>query len=152
MKILVDADGCPVKDIIIDVAKKYNIKVILVKSICHELHDDYAEIVTVDKGKDMADIALINNTEEGDIVVTQDYGVAAMAIAKKATAINQNGWAYTEDNIDGLLMKRYIGQEMRKNHRKYTKIPRRTKKDDIKFEEWLVSYLESKSRADRGGD
>jgi uncharacterized protein YaiI (UPF0178 family) len=146
MKILVDADGCPVKDIIIDVARKYNIKVVLVKSICHELHDDYAEIVTVDKGRDMADIALINNTEEGDIVVTQDYGVAAMAIAKKATAINQNGWAYTEDNIDGLLMKRYIGQEIRKNHRKYTKIPRRTKKDDIRFKKLLISCLEGGNR------
>ncbi|HZK56949.1 MAG TPA: YaiI/YqxD family protein [Clostridia bacterium] len=150
MKILVDADGCPVKDIIIDVAGKYNIKVVLVKSICHELYDDYAEIVTVDKGKDMADIALINNTEEGDIVITQDYGVAAMAIAKKAIAINQNGWPYTDNNIDGLLMKRYIGQEMRKNHRKYTKIPKRTKKDDIKFRKLLISYLESGNQTGGG--
>lgn len=63
----------------------------MVKSICHELHDDYAEIVTVDKGKDMADIALINNTEEGDIVVTQDYGVAAMAIAKRPQPLTKTG-------------------------------------------------------------
>ncbi len=143
MKILVDADGCPVKDIVIDVAKKYNIKVILIKSICHELYDDYAEIITVDKGKDVADIALINNTKAGDIVVTQDYGVAAMAIAKNAFAINQNGWSYTDDNIDNLLMKRYIGQEIRRKHKKYTKIPKRTREDDIKFEKLLISYLEN---------
>ncbi|HZJ77167.1 MAG TPA: YaiI/YqxD family protein [Oscillospiraceae bacterium] len=144
MKILVDADGCPVKDIIIDVARRYNTGVVLVKSICHELYDDYAEIITVDKGKDVADIALINNTKAGDIVVTQDYGVAAMAIAKKAFAINQNGWSYTDDNMDNLLMKRYIGQEMRRKYKKYTKIPKRTKEDDIEFEKLLVSYLENR--------
>jgi len=143
MKILVDADGCPVKDIIIKVAKKYNIKVVLIKNICHELYDDYAEIITVDKGRDVADITLINNTKEGDIVVTQDYGVAAMAIGKKAIAINQNGWEYNDKNIDELLMKRHIGQEMRRKHKKYsTKIPKRTKEDNIKFEEFLITFLE----------
>jgi len=143
MKILVDADGCPVKDIIIKVAKKYNIKVVLIKNICHELYDDYAEIITVDKGRDVADIMLINNTKEGDIVVTQDYGVAAMAIGKKAMAINQNGWEYNDKNIDELLMKRHIGQEMRRKHKKYaTKIPKRTKEDNIKFEEFLITFLE----------
>jgi len=143
MKILVDADGCPVKDIIIKVAKKYDIKVVLVKNICHELYDDYAEIITVDQGRDVADITLINYTKQGDIVVTQDYGVAAMAIAKKAMAINQNGWSYTEDNIDELLMKRHIGQEMRRKHKKYsTKIPKRTKENDIQFEQFLTTYLE----------
>lgn len=144
MKILVDADGCPVKDIIIKIAKKYNINVVLIKNICHELYDDYAEVITVDQGRDVADIALINNTKEGDIVVTQDYGVAAMAIGKKAVAINQNGWAYTNENIDELLMKRHMGQEMRRKHKKYsTKIPKRTKEDDIKFEQFLISYLET---------
>lgn len=142
MKILVDADGCPVKDIIIKVAKQYNIKVVLVKNICHDLYDDYAEIITVDQGRDVADITLINHTKEGDIVVTQDYGVAAMALAKKAIALNQNGWAYTDDNMDELLMKRHMNQEIRRKHKKYTKIPKRTREDDLRFEEFLISYLE----------
>ncbi|QUH18581.1 YaiI/YqxD family protein [Alkaliphilus sp. B6464] len=135
MKILVDADGCPVKDIILNVAKEYNIKLIMIKNICHDLYDDYAEIITVDQGKDVVDITLINHTKEGDIVVTQDYGVAAMAIAKRAIAINQNGWCYTDDNIDELLMQRHLGQEMRRKHKKYTKIPKRTRENDILFEE-----------------
>lgn len=135
MKILVDADGCPVKDIILNVAKKYNVKLVMIKNICHDLYDDYAEIITVDQGKDVVDITLINHTKEGDIVVTQDYGVAAMAIAKRAIAINQNGWCYTDDNIDELLMQRHIGQEMRRKHKKYTKIPKRTRENDIRFEE-----------------
>lgn len=135
MKILVDADGCPVKDIILNVAKQYNVKLVMIKNICHDLYDDYAEIITVDQGKDVVDITLINHTKEGDIVVTQDYGVAAMAIAKRAIAINQNGWCYTDDNIDELLMQRHIGQEMRRKHKKYTKIPKRTRENDIQFEE-----------------
>ena len=144
MKILVDADGCPVKDIIIKVAKKYNIGVLIVKNICHEISDDYAEIITVDQGRDVADITLINHTKQGDIVVTQDYGVAAMALGKKAIAMNQNGWAYTNENIDDLLMKRHIGQEMRRKHKKHgPKIPKRAKEDDIQFEKLLITYLEN---------
>ena len=106
----------------------------MIKNICHELHDDYAKIITVDQGRDMADIVLINNTVDNDIVVTQDYGVAALAIAKKAVAINQNGWMYTNENIDTLLMKRHLNQQMRRKHKKYSKIPKRSKEDNLKFE------------------
>jgi uncharacterized protein YaiI (UPF0178 family) len=141
MKILVDADGCPVKDIIIKVAKSYSIKVLMIKNISHELYDDYAEIITVDQGRDVADINLINNTREGDIVVTQDYGVAALALSKRAHAINQNGWLYTNENIDELLMKRHIGQEMRRKHGKYVKIPKRDRENDARFEECLRALL-----------
>jgi len=150
MKILVDADGCPVKDIILKIAKKYHIKVVMVKNICHELHDDYAEIITVDQGRDVADITLINHTEKGDIVITQDYGVAAMALAKNAHAIHQNGWAYTDENIDELLMKRHMGQEIRRKHKKYTKIPKRTKEDDLQFERFLIHYLDENILKTRG--
>lgn len=134
MKILVDADGCPVKDIVLKLAKEYNIELIMIKNICHELYDDYATIITVDQGRDMADIMLINHTKEGDIIVTQDYGVAALALGKRAVAINQNGWLYTNENIDELLMKRHLNQEMRRKHKKYTKIPKRSKEDNLIFE------------------
>ncbi len=145
MKILVDADGCPVKDIILKVAKEYGVELVMVKNVCHEIYDDYAKIITVEKGKDVADIALINNTGSGDIVVTQDYGVAALALAKKAAAINQNGWVYTDENIEGLLMKRHMNQQMRKKHKKYSKTPKRSKEDDkmfeLKFKELVKSML-----------
>ncbi|SNS58643.1 hypothetical protein SAMN05446037_1013116 [Anaerovirgula multivorans] len=134
MKILVDADGCPVKDIVLRVAKEHGIELIMVKNICHELYDDYATIMTADQGRDMADIMLINHTKEGDIIVTQDYGVAALALGKKAVVINQNGWLYTDDNIDELLMQRHLKQEMRRKHKKYTKIPKRSREDNLMFE------------------
>ncbi|AKL94946.1 putative protein UPF0178 [Clostridium aceticum] len=134
MRILVDADGCPVKDIILKVAKENKIQLIMIKNICHQIDDDYAEIITVDQGSDMADIVLINRTAEGDIVVTQDYGVAALALAKKAIVINQNGWLYTNENIDELLAKRHFNQEMRRKHKKYTKTSKRKKEDNLNFE------------------
>ncbi|MDR5658816.1 YaiI/YqxD family protein [Serpentinicella sp. ANB-PHB4] len=141
MRILVDADGCPVKDIILDVAKQHKIEVIMVKNICHELNDDYAKIITVDQGRDMADLVLINNAKKGDIIVTQDYGVAALALGKDAYAIHQNGWEYTKENIDGLLMKRHINQQMRMKQKKYSKIPKRSKEDNRLFEEGLKKLL-----------
>lgn len=134
MKILVDADGCPVKEIVLKVAKEHDIELIMIKNICHELYDDYATIMTVDQGRDMADIMLINHTKEGDIIVTQDYGVAALALGKKAVVINQNGWLYTDENIDELLMQRHLNQEMRRKHRKYTRIPKRSREDNLMFE------------------
>jgi len=143
MKILVDADGCPVKDIIIKVAKEYKIKVIMIKNIFHEIKDDYPEIITVDQGRDVADLALINLTKAGDIVITQDYGVAAMALGKKAYALHHNGWEYTEGNIEELLMKRHVGQEMRRKHKKHSaKIPKRGKKEDEEFEKKLRETIE----------
>lgn len=134
MKILVDADACPVKNIIINVAKEFNIKVTMFIDTSHELNDGYSDIVVVDKGKDAADMALIKNVSRNDIVVTQDYGVAAIALPNGASALNQNGLIYTDENIDMLLYERYIGQKIR-NSGKRTKGPKkRTKENDIDFE------------------
>jgi hypothetical protein len=134
MKILVDADGCPVKDEIIKVAKAFEIPVMMIKNIYHEIDASYAQIVTVDAGKDMADLALINHTQKGDIVVTQDYGVAALALGKKAYAIHQNGWLYTNDNIESLLMKRHSRVEARNaGHKGFARAPKRSKLDNEAF-------------------
>ncbi|MDF2686938.1 MAG: hypothetical protein K0S55_2121 [Clostridia bacterium] len=115
MKILVDADACPVKEIIIDEAKKRNIEVIMIIDTSHEINDGYSKVITVDKARDSVDIKLINITNENDIVVTQDFGVAAMALGKKALAVNQNGLIYNNDNINSLLMERHIGQKIRRS-------------------------------------
>lgn len=134
MKILIDGDSCPVKNIVIGIAKELNIDVVLVKSISHHIVDEYAKIITVDKGRDRADIVLINNTVKGDIVVTQDYGLAALVLSKKAYAINQRGLVFNDDNIEMLLMRRHENEKNRRKHKKYTKIPKRSKDDDEKFE------------------
>lgn len=90
MKILVDADACPVKEIIEKVAKQKNIEVVMYIDSSHILSSDYSKIVTISKGRDAVDLALINDSEKGDVIVTQDYGVASLALGRSAYAISIN--------------------------------------------------------------
>ncbi len=143
MKILVDADACPVKNIIIKIAKEYGIPVIMLIDTSHVLSDDYAEIITVDKASDSVDIALINKVLKNDIVVSQDFGVAAMAIAKGAKVINQNGMIYTNDNIDGLLFERHIAKKVRRSGGKISGPAKRNKQNDIEFESKFLKLIDA---------
>jgi uncharacterized protein YaiI (UPF0178 family) len=134
MRILVDADACPVKEIIIKVAKEYSLEVIMLIDTSHILSSEYCEVVTVDKAKDSVDIALFNRLKGGDIVVTQDYGVATMALSKNAYAINQNGMVFDMNNMDRLLFERYLSQKVRRAGGKTSNPRKRTSDDDEKFE------------------
>lgn len=113
MKILVDADACPVIKEIENIAKKHSLEVIFFADTAHILESDYSEVRVVDKGKDAVDFALMAICKQGDIVVTQDYGVAAMALGKGAKAIHHSGKEYTNENIECLLMERYIAKKER---------------------------------------
>ena len=134
MRILVDADACPVKEIIIKIAKEHKIPTVMFTDTSHIINDGYSEVVTVDKARDSVDIALINRALKGDVVVTQDYGVAALALPKGARVINQNGLVYTNDNIDKLLFERHLSQKVRRMGGRASGPKRRTKEDDERFE------------------
>lgn len=134
LNILVDADACPVKDIIIKVARAHKIPVTMYIDNTHILNDDYCKVITVDKARDSVDIALLNATRKGDIVITQDYGVAAMALGRGAGAINQNGLIYSKDNIDRLLFERHLGQRVRRGGGRTAGPKKRTKEDNLQFE------------------
>lgn len=134
MNILVDADACPVKSIIVKIAREINIKVFMFIDTSHIIDDGYSTTVTVDQGRDSVDIALINKVSKGDVVVTQDFGVAAMALAKGASVLNQNGLIYSNDNIDRLLFERHISQKVRRSKGRVSGPRKRTKEDDEKFE------------------
>ena len=135
MKILVDADACPVVDTVENIAAKYGVKVVLICDTNHRLYSEYSEVKTVGAGADAVDIALFNMCAPGDVVVTQDYGVAAMVMGKKAFCIHQSGMLYTNGNIDGLLEKRHAAKKARmassKNHIKGPR--KRTAEDDDRF-------------------
>lgn len=137
MTIYVDADACPVVRIVEKVAKEMNIPVMLLCDTNHVLHSDYSDIKIIGAGADAVDFALVNLAKKGDAVVTQDYGVAAMALGKGAYAIHQSGKWYTNDNIDQMLMERHLSKKARrassKNHMKGPK--KRTAEDDERFEE-----------------
>ena len=134
MQILVDADACPVKQIIVRLAKQHNIPVTMLIDTSHELSDGYSKIITVDKQADSVDYALMGLLTRDDIVVTQDFGLAAMVIGKGARALNQNGLIFTDENMDKLLMERHIGQKIRRGGGRTKGPAKRTKEDDIRFE------------------
>lgn len=142
MQVLVDADACPVKELIVREARRFGISVIMLTDTSHELGDGYSRILTVDKGKDSVDIMLANLVRPGDIVVTQDYGVAAMALGYGAKALNQNGLVFTEENIDRLLFERYLSQRLRRAGGKAGKVRKRSKSDDEEFVRSLLVLLD----------
>ena len=143
MKIFVDADACPVVRIVEKIAKKYEVPVMLLCDTNHVLSSDYSEVMIVGAGADAVDFKLISLCHQGDIVVTQDYGVAAMPLSKKAYAIHQSGKWYTNENIDQMLMERHLVRKARnaasKNHLKGPR--KRSIEDDLRFEESFERLL-----------
>ena len=99
-RILIDADACPVWKLVEQIAKERQIPVILFSDTNHILSSDYSEVRVIGAGADAVDFALINECKSSDIIITQDYGVAAMALGKGAHAIHQSGKWYTNENID----------------------------------------------------
>ena len=149
MKIFVDADACPVVGIVEELAKKYTILVTLLCDTNHVISSDYSEVIVVGAGADAVDYKLISMCHKGDMVVSQDYGVAAMALGKGAYAIHQSGKWCTNENIDQMLMERHLNKKARrasqKNHLKGPK--KRTAEDDEhfreSFEKMILKVMES---------
>jgi len=135
VQIFVDADACPVVGIVEEIAEKYNIPTTLLCDTNHILYSDYSEVIVVGAGADAVDYKLISICHKGDVVVTQDYGVAAMALGKGAYAIHQSGKWYTNENIDQMLMERHLNKKARRSsHKNHMKGPRRrTEEDDVRF-------------------
>lgn len=141
MTIWIDADGCPVVSLTEKIAKSEQIPLAIVKNIHHHIASDYAKVYTVDSGADQADFFIANRLQIGDLVITQDYGLAAMAIAKKAYVINQYGQQISQDNIDFLLERRHFNQIQRKTTGKSTKFKKRQSSDDDRYAEALSQLI-----------
>lgn len=144
VKVLVDADACPVVDIIERIAREKELNVVLLCDTNHMLQSDYCEVKLIDAGADAVDFALINLCSKGDIVVTQDYGVAAMALGKGAYGIHQSGKWYTNENIDQLLQDRHIVKQLRRSSGRHRlkRTPKRTHKEDQRFEESFYELVQ----------
>lgn len=157
MDIYVDADACPVVRIVETVAQKHGIPVTLLCDTNHVLNSDYSQIKVVGAGADAVDYKLISMCRAGDIVVSQDYGVAAMALGKGAYAIHQSGKWYTNENIDQMLMERHLNKKARKkSHKNHLKGPRkRTEEDDVRFaqsfEKMILKAKEKEGRDQNDG-
>ena len=133
MKIIIDADACPVVDIAVGIAKERNLECILVCDNTHFIQKDGAETVIVDKGADSADCKIANLTEKGDAVITQDYGLAALILGKGGKVLNQNGLIYSDTNIENLLFTRFIGKKERMAGNRTKGPKKRTSQNDVDF-------------------
>ena len=133
MKLFIDGDGSPVVKQSVLIGKKYNLDVIIVKNFAHHIEDDYAEVVTVDISNDSADYYIVNRAKKNDIIVTQDYGLAALALAKGVLVINQDGIIFNEYNINNLLDRRYVHAKMRSQGLRHSNPKKRKSQADKNF-------------------
>ena len=113
MKVLIDADACPVVDIAVTLCKQTGIECLLLCDTAHVLQREGAQTLIFDKGADSVDFALVNRVTPGDIVITQDYGLASMCLARQARVLHQDGWEYTQYNIGGLMEQRHAAKKFR---------------------------------------
>ena len=145
--IYIDADACPVMHIAEEIARRHGIPVTILCDTNHVMYSDYSTVKLIGAGADAVDLALINLCKAGDIVITQDYGVAALALGKGALAVHQSGKCFTDDNIGGLLMDRHLAKKARRSGKHHLKGPaKRTEEDDRRFAESferLIAELET---------
>ena len=142
MTLIIDADGCPVRKEAVKLAKRYQLAAVIVSDINHMIHDKYAKVVTVDKGYDSADFKIIGMMKAGDMVITQDYGLASLVLSKGGYAMDQNGMIYDNDNIDMLLLRRHVSKNIRKAGGKTKGPSKRKKEDDLLFESSLEKFIQ----------
>ena len=140
-KILIDADGCPVVEETIELASAYHVEVMIVCDTSHYYAFEDVKVIMADKGRDASDFLLLRNVEKNDIIITQDYGLAALALSKHAIVLSQNGFHYTEENIDSYLQQRHTSSKMRKQGH-HTPIKKRSAEDDERFIECLQQTLD----------
>ena len=143
MKLLIDGDGCPVVDATIRLCREFKIPCYLLCDTAHEFYREGAATLTFDKGADSVDFSLVNRVEPGDIVVTQDYGLASMCLAKKALPIHQDGWAYTDSNIEALLFSRHESRKLRQAGVRMRGPKKRTSDKNRAYEAFLRQLLQN---------
>ncbi|WP_040764342.1 MULTISPECIES: YaiI/YqxD family protein [Ureibacillus] len=134
MSVFIDADACPVVDIAVFVSSQYEIKPFLFCDTSHLIERESAITIQVAEGRDSVDFAIVNAVSKFDIVVTQDYGLAAMCLAKGAFVLNQNGKEFTDENIDQMLFFRHENAKFRRAGGKTKGPKKRTEKNNLDFE------------------
>ena len=142
MKVLIDADACPVVDIAVKLCAKEGVPCLLLCDTAHAVYREDAQTLIFDKGADSVDFALVNRTCPGDIVITQDYGLASMCLGRSVRVLHQDGWEYTLDNISGLMEQRHIAKKHRMSGGRMKGPSKRTKQQDAAFERALQQLLQ----------
>ncbi len=142
MKVLIDADACPVVDIAVKLCAKEGVPCLLLCDTAHGVYREDAQTLIFDKGADSVDFALVNRTCPGDIVITQDYGLASMCLGRKVRVLHQDGWEYTLDNISGLMEQRHANKKHRLAGGRTKGPSKRTKAQDEAFAKAFQQMLQ----------
>ena len=147
MKILVDADACPKKalQICMELGRQYAVPVWTVASFNHKIISDY-HVVVGDSDQE-TDLKVLNVSQAGDVVITQDWGLAAMVLGKKARCISPTGREFSNDNIDFLLEERELKAKLRRSGGRTKGPNKRTGQEDIRFQECLERILGEGTKA-----
>ena len=140
----IDADACPVVDIALRIAREYGVPVNLVCDDAHHMQREGARTITVSRGADSADLMLVNRLKRGDVALTQDYGLAALCLARGAMVLDQNGRIYDDLNIDSLLGMRHIAAKVRRSGGRMKGPPKRERWQDEQFAKTLKAILQEK--------
>lgn len=133
MRILVDGDATPQREEIAVVCKKYNVEMIVYVDWAHSVSSEMYIVKTCSVGDDNVDMMILNDVRENDLVISQDYGLASLALLKKAKVLHVSGSIIDENNIDSLLMQRYMGSKLRKENKHIKGPKKRTKYIEDKF-------------------
>jgi uncharacterized protein YaiI (UPF0178 family) len=141
MKLLIDADGCPVVDLALRLCRAQGVPVLILCDTAHRIERAGAETLVFDTGADSVDFALVNRLAKGDIAVTQDYGLASLCLARGGRALSQNGLVYTDANIDALLETRYQTKRLLRAGKHVKGPARRTPAQDEAFAAALTGLL-----------
>lgn len=142
MKVLIDADACPVVDIVVRLCAKHAVPCLLLCDTAHAVYREGTETLIFDKGADSVDFALVNRACPGDIVITQDYGLASMCLGRNARVLHQDGWEYTLDNISGLMEQRHANKKHRLAGGRTKGPSKRTRQQDEAFAKAFQQMLQ----------
>ncbi|WP_423363746.1 DUF188 domain-containing protein [Mycoplasma sp. P36-A1] len=141
MKIIVDADANPTNDIVMDIAKRYNLELIYVHDSSHLLTVEYGSVIIVDKGADSADFKILSIANKYDIAITQDYELASLLLSKRVYIIHPNGFEINMSNIDTLMQTRYLNKKASQAKIRLPKIKKRTTEDNNNFRVCLENLI-----------
>lgn len=142
MKIYIDADACCVINETLDVSKLYNVETIIVCDDAHYIEYEGIKTIVVEKKRDSADYKILSLLKPNDICVTNDYGLSALALSKKARVIDFDGKIIYEYMITGMLEQRTHSAKMRKAKVRMKNIPKRDMNLNEVFKKNLINLLE----------
>lgn len=142
MRLFIDGDGCPVINECLNICEEKEIEIILVCDTAHQYNIEGIEIIVVDQGHDHADFEILKRISKHDLLVTQDTGLAALALGKGAVCLHPSGMEFNDASILQLLNQRSDGIKIRKQTKRYGHIKKRSDADDERFISALLNCIE----------